>query len=239
MRNPLILDLYSGAGGCAYGYHLAGFDIVGCDKEPMPRYPFTFYQGDALATLDTLLSGNAWHGYQLSDFAAIHASPECKSYTNCNLSPTEKYPKQIAPVRERLKATGKPYIIENVVGAKRHMSASLLLCGSMFGLRMQRHRLFETNMNVLLCPPKPCDHRKASIAVYGHSVWDSSLPGTPRKDGTPRPDSVSIQIGREVMGINWMNIEELAEAIPPAYTKWIGTQLLTYLKSEEGSEGAA
>lgn len=232
MAKPLILDLYSCAGGCSAGYAQAGFTPVGVDILPQKNYPYEFYQDDALKVLDILLSGNAWHNYHLRDFTAIHASPECKSYTNCNLSPKEKYPKQIAPVRERLQATGKLYVIENVVNAKKYMRASLLLCGSMFGLRTQRHRLFETNFPVLLCPPSSCDHRRTTIAVYGHSVWDSSLPGTQRKDGRPRPDSVSIEVGREVMGIDWMNIEELAEAIPPAYTHWIGTQLLNYLNTE-------
>lgn len=239
MNKPLLLDLYSCAGGAGKGYHDAGFDVVGCDITPQPRYPFTFYQDDALKALDILLSGEAWHNYRLEDFTAIHASPECKGYTYCNLSPKEKYQKQIAPVRERLKATKKLYVIENVLGAKKYMQASLLLCGSMFGLRTQRHRLFETNMNTLLCPPSSCDDRKTTVGVYGHSVWDSSLPGTPRKDGRPRPDSVSIEVGREVMGIDWMNIEELAEAIPPAYTHWIGTQLLNYLNNEEIDGGAA
>lgn len=229
-QKHLLLDLYCCAGGAAVGYHQAGFEVVGVDIAPQKRYPFTFYQDDALHVLDTLLSGGNWNGYHLSDFSCIHASPECKSYTTCNLSPKEKYPKQIAPVRERLQATGTLYVIENVIGAKRHMHASLLLCGSMFGLRTQRHRLFETNMTTILCPPHPCDHRKATIAVYGHSVWDSSLPGTLRKDGKARPDSVSVEIGRAVMGTPWMSIEEMAEAIPPAYTRWIGTQLLAELE---------
>lgn len=228
---PFLLDLYCCAGGAAYGYHQAGFEVIGVDIEPQPHYPFPFYQDDALNVLDILLSGNAWHDYHLSDFSALHASPECQGYTRCNLSPKERYQQQIALVRERFQATGKLYVIENVMGAKKHMQASLLLCGSMFNLPMQRHRLFETNIRAMLCPPKPCDDRKASINVYGHSVWDSSLPGTQRKDGRPRPDSVSIEIGREVMGTPWMNIEELAEALPPVYTHWIGEQLMAELES--------
>lgn len=220
------------------GYHLAGFDIIGADIAPQPHYPFEFHQDDALHVLDTLLAGEAWQGYILDDFDAIHASPECKAYTDCNLSPKEKYQMLIGDVRQRLQRSGKLYIIENVRGAKKHMQANVMLCGSMFGLPMQRHRLFETNMPQLLTPPKPCDHRKATIAVYGHSVWDSSLPGTPRKDGRNRPDSVPISVGRKAMGIDWMNIEELAEAIPPAYTQWLGTQLLSALNTED-SEGVA
>lgn len=238
MTNSRLLDLFCCAGGCARGYMDAGFYVIGVDIKPQPHYiGHEFYQDDALVVLDTLLTGSAWNGYTLADFDAIHASPECKSYTNCNLSPKEKYEQLIAPVRERLIKTGKLYIIENVIGAKKHMNASILLCGSMFGLRMQRHRLFETNMDRYLMLP-PCDDRKATIAVYGHSVWDSSLPGTQRKDGRARPDSVSIEIGREAMGINWMNIEEMAEAIPPAYTKFLGGQLKSYLE-ETGNRGVA
>lgn len=220
-----LLDLYCCAGGASKGYSDAGFEVVGCDIQHQPHYTFEFYQDDALHALDTLLSGKQWNGYSLSDFAAIHASPECKGYTICNLSPKDLYEKQIDLIRDRLKATVKLYVIENVMNAKKSLRASLLLCGSMFDLRTQRHRLFETNIPTLLMTP-PCNHNSATIAVYGHSVWDSSLLGTPRKDGRSRPDSVSIKVGREVMGIDWMNIEELAEAIPPAYTRWLGKQLL-------------
>lgn len=227
---PILLDLYSGAGGCARGYMDAGFYVVGADINPMPRYVGDEgHQADALTVLDTLLNNEEWNGYHLADFDVIHASPECKGYTECNLSPKELYQKQIAPVRERLIKTGKPYIIENVMGAKKHMNASIMLCGTMFGLRTTRHRLFETNMPIFF-PPGQCDHRDAPIAVYGHSVWDSSLVGTQRKDGRSRPDSVPLSEGRSAMGIDWnIGINELAEAIPPAYTKWLGEQMLDYI----------
>lgn len=218
MCKPRLLDLFCSAGGASKGYSLAGFDVVGVDIAPQPHYPFEFHQADALT-------------FSLEGFDAIHASPECKSYTNCNLSPKEKYQQLIAPIRERLIATGKPYIIENVMGAKKHMNASIMLCGTMFGLRTMRHRLFETNIPVFF-PPFACDHRDAPIAVYGHSVWDSSLIGTRRKDGKSRPDSVSIEIGRATMGIDWMNMDELAEALPPVYTRFLGEQLLAYVESE-------
>ena len=221
MDKPILLDLFCCAGGAASGYVQAGFQVVGVDIAPQPHYPFPFVQADALDYLDTV---------DLSQYAAIHASPECKAFTNCNLSPKEKYQRLIAPVRERLQASGKPYVIENVYGAKNDLHASLMLCGSMFGLPMQRHRLFESN--VWLYPPRTCVHAGATIAVYGHSVWDSSLPGTQRKDGRARPDSVSIEIGRAAMGCPWMNINELAEAIPPAYTAWIGQFLMQTVMAE-------
>lgn len=219
---PKLLDLFCCAGGAAYGYSLAGFDVVGVDCKPQPHYPYTFIQADALEYLDEA---------DLSQFDALHASPECKSYTNCNLSPKDLYRKLIGEIRTRFQRSGKPYIIENVVGARRDLHASLMLCATMFDLPMERHRLFETN--VFLRPPRPCNHKIAHIAVYGHSVWDSWLPGTQRKDGRPRPDSVSITVGRAAMQCSWMTIEELAEAIPPAYTRWIGEQIISTLKIEE------
>lgn len=224
MQKPLLLDLFCGGGGCSKGYYDAGFEVIGVDIAPQPHYPYTFYQDDALHVLDILLSGGMWHGYVLADFAVIHASPECKAYTNCNLSPKENYLKLIGEVRIRVQASKKPYVIENVMGAKHDMQASLMLCGSMFDLPVQRHRLFETN--IFLHPPKPCNHKNTTIGVYGHSIWDSSIAGTTRKDGKIRPGTVPMERGRAAMGIDWMTMNELAEAIPPAYTQHIGTQLL-------------
>ena len=235
MSKPLLLDLFSCAGGASKGYVDAGFQVIGVDIVNRPHYPYEFFQADALETLDTLLRGAAWHGFHLHNFAVIHASPECKAYTNCNLSPKHNYQRLIEAVRTRLQATGKPYVIENVAGARRDLKASLMLCGSMFGLPMQRHRYFEVaGVDAWsLKHPKRCDHTNASIAVYGHSVWDSSLPGTPRKDGRARPDSVSIKIGRKAMECPWMSIEELAEAIPPKYTEYIGSKLLATLANSQ------
>lgn len=224
MKRPLLLDFYCCAGGAAKGYYDAGFDVVGVDIEPKRHYPYECYEGDALEVADILLDGKSWHGYRLTDFQAWHGSPECKGYSDCNLSPRELYQRQIVPVRQRFQASGLPYVIENVRGATDELHASLMLCSTMFGLPMERHRWFESN--VFMYPPCTCDHSIAHIAVYGHSVWDSWLEGTPRKDGRKRPDSVSIEVGRAAMQCPWMNIEELAEALPPAYTAWIGTQLL-------------
>lgn len=216
MSKPRLLDLFCGAGGCSAGYARAGYEVVGVNPLPQPHYPFKFHQADALIS-------------PLDGFDVIHASPICKSYTYCNLSPKDRYPRLIGDVRERLQATGKPYIIENVMGAKHDLRASLLLCGSMFGLPIQRHRLFEIGgTDLFICPPMPCNHKIATISVCGHSIWDSSLDGTRRKDGRRRPDSVSADIGRQAMDIPWMNKAELAQAIPPAYTHWIGCQLLQY-----------
>jgi DNA (cytosine-5)-methyltransferase 1 len=219
---PRLLDLFCGAGGCSYGYAQAGFEVVGVDSEPQPHYPFEFHQADALT-------------YPLQGFDVIHASPVCKGYTECN-RPNQRstitkdaYPKLIDNVRERLLATGSPYIIENVMGAKHDLNATLMLCATMFGLPMERERLFEIgNTDLFILPPGPCNHKIAHISVVGHSVWDSWKEGTRRKDGRRRPDSVPVEIGHKAMGIDWMNKEELAQAIPPAYTYWIGKQLIQY-----------
>lgn len=228
MRKPRLLDLYCGGGGAGKGYSDAGFEVTGVDLNPMPRYPFTFVQADALSCL----AGQV-EEIDLAEFDVIHASPVCKGYTDCNLSPKERYEKQIGMVREHLLRIGKPYVIENVMGAKRDLKANLLLCASMFGLPMERHRLFEIgNTDTFIFPPAPCNHSIAHISVVGHSVWDSRLEGTRRKDGRRRPDSVPLAIGRKAMNISWMGIEELAQAIPPAYTEWIGRYLLTAIGNE-------
>lgn len=225
---PRLLDLFCCAGGASCGYTLAGFDVVGVDIAPQPHYPYAFVQANAL----DILKDRAF----LAEFDAIHASPECKGYTHCNLSPKHRYQKLIGEVREALDKIGKPYVIENVIGAKHVLRASLLLCGTMFGLPMRRHRLFETNVGefgVFIYPPRTCAHKGATIGVYGHSIWDSSLPGTPRKDGRKRPDSVPAEVGHRAMGINWMNKEELAEALPPVYTQWIGNFLLSAIWAQQ------
>jgi DNA (cytosine-5)-methyltransferase 1 len=222
----LLLDLFCKAGGAGYGYALAGFEVVGVDIEPQKNYPFQFIQADALAVLAGKTKIN------LADFDIFHASPVCKNYTVCNrpnLSSDitrDDYPRLIPALRELLKATGKPFVIENVMGAKADMRANLMLCASMFGLPMQRHRLFEIgNTDIFIMPPGPCNHKDANISIVGHSVWDYSKEGTTRKDGRRRPDSVPVAVGHVAMGIDWMNKNELSQAIPPAYTQYIGMKL--------------
>lgn len=230
---PRLLDLFCGAGGCSMGYHMAGFEVVGVDIEPQPHYPFEFHQADALMYLV---------GADLSSFACFHTSPVCKGYTQSNrpnqrsVITRDSYPRLISDVRERLRGLGKPYVIENVYGAKRDLNASLLLCGTMFGLPMERHRLFEIGgTDLFVYPPAPCNHDIAHISVVGHSVWEESQTGTLRKDGRKRPDSVPLSVGREAMGISWMGIKELAQAIPPVYTEWIGRQLMAVLREQVAS----
>lgn len=198
------------------GYHRAGFDVVGVDLHPQPRYPFAFVQADALAYLDELLSnGPAAFG----PFAAIHASPPCQAYSKLRTIHKRQHPDLIVPVRERLERTGLPWVIENVPGSPLH--ATLMLCGSSFGLaagrrHLERHRYFETNWPLSSLVP-PCDHRgRQAVGVYGHGRWDNAT----------NPDRGGYQGSKaecaEAMGIDWMTLRELTQAIPPAMTEWIG-----------------
>lgn len=215
MSKPRLLDLFSGAGGSAVGYVQAGFEVVGVDIRPQKNYPYEFHQADALT-------------FPLEGFDAYHASPPCQHYTqmlNWNRQIKERYPDLIATVRGLLKATGKPYVIENVPGAP--VEKSIMLCGAMFGLRVYRHRYFESNM--FLFQPEHKMHR---------------VPAAP-SGKIARPDQFWCPVGnfgqkddaQRAMGITWMQTtgsksREIAQAIPPAYTNWIGSLLKEYLKAE-------
>jgi DNA (cytosine-5)-methyltransferase 1 len=213
---PRILDLFCGAGGAAMGLHQAGFEVVGVDIKPQPHYPFEFHQGDALA-------------YLLEGFDAYWASPPCQAYmdTRKNGAKPSKHPRLIEPTRERLVATGKPYIIENV--HKAPLKGSLLLCGTMFGLRVIRHRYFELSFPAPMSP-FTCNHwgqvaNGEFVGVYamggrGHRH------GKGLRDGPPEKAQVTAA---EAMGIDWMTTKELQEAIPPAYSRFIGEQLMKVL----------
>lgn len=210
---PILVDLFCKAGGCSMGYFRAGFDVIGVDIEPQPRYPFRFILADALnPPMD-------W-----SRVDAVHASPPCQGYSLIkNRSAVKRRPLLIPTVREMLKATGLPWVIENVEGAARHMPAARLLCGASFGLGIKaldldlaRHRLFESSVT-LLTPP--CSHRRGrTVGVYGHGTneWHRSKLGR----------NITMAERREAMQIDWMRRGEDSEAIPPAYTEFIGKQLL-------------
>jgi DNA (cytosine-5)-methyltransferase 1 len=207
-----LLDLFSGAGGAGVGYARVGFTVTGVDLAPQPRYPFTFVQGDALAYLRE-------HG---AEYDVIHASPPCQRYSSMTgrWGRSGSHPDLVDPTRDLLQMSGRPYIIENVPGAP--LRDPLMLCGTMFGLtgpdwHLRRHRIFETS--VPLFPPASCAHRPGyAMAVYGHPG------GSSRRD--PRARFGSFAEWQAAMRIDWMNAEELAEAIPPAYTEWIGGALL-------------
>ena len=201
---PRLLDLFCGAGGAAMGYHSAGFEIVGVDIKRQPRYPFPFVQGDALAP-----------PVDLTAFDAIHASPPCQRWSSATMAwgRTAEHPDLYDPVRRMLCATGLPWVIENVEGAPSRHGA--VLCGTMFGLGVQRHRTFESSHVMLL--DRQCIHNGAALTVTGHSpYWWAQGRRIP----------ASAEHIAQAMGIDWMSRREIVQAVPPAYTEWIGRQLL-------------
>lgn len=235
MSKPRLLDLFCCAGGAGQGYADAGFDVIGVDILPRPRYPFEFRQADVL-TLDL-----AW----VRSFDAIHASPPCQAHTAMKSMHNAKDHLDLVPeTRALLQSSGRPWIMENVVGAP--LEDPILLCGTMFGLgvddaELRRHRLFETSFQILFHPE--CQHgqrdvigvygghirnrrRVRTIGVYGEGVRDSR-----RKFDKGVPD-FSIEQGRQAMGIDWMTTAELSQAIPPAYTKFLGEHLMHIVREE-------
>lgn len=216
MVMPRLLDLYCCAGGAAMGYRRAGFEIVGVDHEPQPNYPFQFVQADAVEYAIE-------HG---REFDAIHASPPCQAHTKIALlgeARNGQYPKHeddIDRCREALIAIGKPYVIENVIGAPMR---GIRLCGAMFGLKTYRHRLFESS-EFLWVPEHPRHVEKVPPAGNGMSEngW-ISICGTGGVRGMTADEIVSVW--SDAIGIDWMNRRELAQAVPPAYTEYIGRQL--------------
>ena len=193
------------------GYYRAGFDVVGVDIEPQPRYPFEFQQADALEY-------GLKHGHE---FDFIHASPPCQGYSCCAALPQcqKDYPMLVEPVRDLLVATGKPFVIENVVGAP--LFKSVQLCGLMFGLKVFRHRIFESNV-LLLAPDHP-SHGIRRIGQDGYCcVSGDGDAGRERIDAYHR----RLSTWETAMGIDWMLKREITQAIPPAYTEFIGRQMI-------------
>lgn len=191
------------------GYARAGFEVVGVDIKPQPRYPFEFHLADALS-------------YPLDGFDMIHASPPCQDYCTLHaLYPDKEYPDLIAPVRERLLASERPWVMENVMTAPLHYG--VMLCGTMFGLRAYRHRRFETSH--LLWQPMHPKHLLRTGAGKGQ---------TQRKAHYLAGNFVTVtgNVGSyagEAMGIDWMTGAQLSQAIPPAYTEYLARQLLAVI----------
>ena len=216
MTRPLLLDLFCGAGGAAMGYHRAGFDVVGVDIKPQPHYPFEFHQGDAL-DLGPWVEGT---------FDAIHASPPCQAYSTVTRD-RAAHPDIYGATRRLLRQSGLPYAIENVPGAP--FGHGITLCGTMFGLEtdgewLKRHRNFETSD--LILSHLRCQHRKdvRAVTVTGHCFLSRT------KDCARHSRQPTFALAQELMGIDWMTKQELVEAIPPAYTEFIGTQLLEHIR---------
>ena len=217
MSAPRLLDLFCGAGGAAMGYHRAGFEVVGVDIKPQPHYPFTFVQADALEYV-------AEHG---REFDAIHASPPCQAYSALRSLHPLTHAALVPETLAALRATGLPWVVENVPGAP--LPDPLILCGSMMGLgaqchdstyrQLRRHRLFTSS--VLIFAPGFCNHVGQPVGVYGHGGGGQMTRGY---KGTRAEYD-------EALGIDWATKAEMAQAIPPAYTEWIGRQLMAALES--------
>lgn len=195
------------------GYHRAGFEVVGVDIKPQKNYPFEFHQADALE-------------FPLDGFDVIHASPPCHAYSVCSNIHTcrgKDYPKLIDAVRGKLLDSGKKFVIENVVGAP--LLSAFMLCGLMFNLKVLRHRLFETNVFFFI--PQHPSHIGVEIGKDGFCcvVGHSAVKGN---SNYQYPNKKEMWVS--AMGIDWMTKQEMTQAIPPAYTEFIGKQLMEYLK---------
>lgn len=220
---PRLLDLFCCEGGAGKGYADAGFEVVGVDIAPQPRYPFAFHQGDALEFL-------ADHGH---GFDAIHASPPCQGYLNLGavnrkLGRDYDHPDLIAATRDLLVASGKPWVIENVQDARRELRDPVRICGTGLGRPLRRHRLFESNVQL---KGIACEHSRFTEPRY----WTGWRP-----KGEHRLSTV-VQIygnagGREhwpaALGVDWMSAKGMTECVPPSYTEHIGRQLLVHLETE-------
>jgi DNA (cytosine-5)-methyltransferase 1 len=198
------LDLFCGAGGASMGLHRAGYEVTGIDINPQPRYPFTFHHADVMGDLPVYLD----------DFDFVWASPPCQAFTAYKRRPEHVAPRPnlIPAVRTMLRELAPAYCIENVPGAP--LEAPVMLCGSMFGLDVRRHRLFETSFP-LLAPD------------CAHDRQEPRFPPATNRTNLRRTVEVGVwriplEVQRRAMGIDWMELEELSQAIPPAYSEFIG-----------------
>jgi DNA (cytosine-5)-methyltransferase 1 len=211
---PRMLDLFCKAGGASVGYARAGFEVVGVDIKKQKRYPFEFIQADALEVMQDLDF--------LRSFDVLAGSPPCQTHSitqhlrNAQGKSTDKVD-LIPETRAAFIESGLPYVIENVPGAP--LKDALILCGSSFGLKVRRHRLFESTIPLT---GLPCDHKGQGRPV---GIYGSMRDNIPQGGRTAH----SIEEAREAMGIDWMLWGDLVEAIPPAYTEHIGRQLLEAL----------
>jgi DNA (cytosine-5)-methyltransferase 1 len=210
-----LLDLGCKAGGASRGYHDAGFEVTGVDLKPQPNYPFEFHQGDMLT-------------YPLDGFDAIHASPPCQKFTAYRRrggGVGDGYPDLIEPVRKRLEAAAIPWVMENV--ASSPVRPHVHLCGSSFELDVQRHRWFETNVPMMSLP-------------CVHGIWKPRFPCATNRTNLRRTVEIGVwriplPVQQAAMGIDWMPLDELTEAIPPAYTEYIGEQIIDHLTAQNAA----
>lgn len=206
---PKALDLFCGQGGASMGLFKAGFEVEGVDIRKQPRYPFKFHHADALQ-------------FPLEGYDLIWASPPCQFASQVTPKTHRKNHLNLIPAaRQRLAASGVPYIIENVTGARWHLRSALKLCGSMFGLKCFRHRWFELSEPIMVLTP-PCKHdfRPLLVTTAGNNSRAIRKPG----------EFKSVKNAPLAYGIDWMNADGLKEAIPPAYSEFLGKQMLSIIQ---------
>jgi DNA (cytosine-5)-methyltransferase 1 len=228
---PPLLDLCCCEGGGGTGYDRAGFDVTGVDREPQPNYPFRFIQADVLEVLDT---------WDLSKFAAIHASPPCQFFTQMNgahrarhvLGQGRPVVDLLTPTLERLRKLEIPWVVENVVGAGRAVGGvTLKLHGGMFNLKVHRPRVFWSNV-LILAPVAPIVRQP--VGVWGDRPQvkrRTRLNGDQTGKRSIMWQARSVEEAREAMGMPWASWHGCKEAIPPVYTEFIGAQLLDYVRA--------
>lgn len=217
---PRVLDLFCGAGGAAMGYHRAGFEVVGVDINPQPDYPFTFIQADALDCTR----------FTFADVVLTHASPPCQfgaaisKGTNARLR--HQYPDLYPQALRMLERSGKPFVIENP-----DARPDVVLCGEMFGLKVIRHRNFE--LGGWTAPPPEHKPHRGRVAGMRHGRWYEgpyfAVYGAGGGKGT-------VAQWQDAMDIHWTSVRKsIAEAIPPAYTEWVGRQFISHLNQEQAA----
>jgi DNA (cytosine-5)-methyltransferase 1 len=223
---PRLLDLYGCQGGAGMGYHRVGFEVVGIDIDPQPRYPFEFHQEDAIELLDSLVwAKRRGIGNPEIRFDAVHASCPCQFTSATQRIRSNDHPNLIPETRELLEQLGLPYVIENVEDARPHLRDPIMLCGAMFNNSDRgtyRHRLFETNWP-LEQPTHPSHiHPQAKMGRQPKPGEWIQVVG----------NFSDVAYGREVMEMPWASRDGLREAIPPYYTEWIGERLMEHINAD-------
>ncbi|MGW2207152.1 SAM-dependent methyltransferase [Streptomyces sp. NPDC001774] len=204
-RRPRLLDAFCCQGGASAGYAAAGFDVTGIDLHPQPRYPYRFIQGDAIAYIHE-------HG---REYDVIVGSPPCQFYSRTWKIQQRDHPALIAPTRQAMQATGRPWVIENVEEARNELRNPVTLCGASFGLHTYRHRLFEASFPITV-PDHP---------VHTHPTVKMGRPLKPGDWYHAVGHFSNVPYVRADMRVPWMSRDGISECIPPAYTEWIGRQV--------------
>ncbi len=227
-NRPLLLDFYCCEGGASAGYAAAGFRVIGIDIDPQPRYPYEFIQGDALKLIPELVGD--------LNPAAVTGSPPCQDWSPLAKRTGKTYPRLIAPTRDLFAATGLPYVIENVEGARADLIDPITLCGSMWphesmvdGLLLKRHRLFESNRSLLNPWFDVCrQHKGGMINVHGGGGYRERK--GPNGERIGHGNKASAAEAAQLLGTPWMSVKGMNECIPPRYTALLGRQLISRIE---------